>query len=50
MLSWPATEIEMVNLYRAVEHVFARHHETQRMADPPGRGLAYTEYLGETDR
>jgi hypothetical protein len=40
----------MVNLYRAVERVFARHHETQRMADPPGVGWLTPSSLGETYR
>ena len=40
MLSRSATKIEMVDFHRAVEHVLARHHEAQRMTDPPGRRLA----------
>jgi hypothetical protein len=40
----------MVNLDCAVQHVLARYHKTQRMTDPLGRGLTYTERLGETNR
>lgn len=34
----------------AVVHVLARHHETPRMTDPPGRRLANAKRLGKTDR
>ncbi|CDX35396.1 hypothetical protein MPLSOD_220004 [Mesorhizobium sp. SOD10] len=33
--------MEMVDLHRAGEHVFPRHHETQCMSHPPGRWLAH---------
>jgi len=30
------TEIKMVDLHRAIEHVLSRRHETQRVSHPPG--------------
>jgi hypothetical protein len=42
--------MEMVDLNRAVEHVFPRHHQPQCVTHPPGRRLAHAKDLGEPDR
>lgn len=50
MLLGAATEMEMVNLHRAIKHVLARNHQAQRMPHAPGGGLAHPESLGEANR
>lgn len=50
MLSGASTEMEVVDLHRAGEHVFPRHHEPQCMSHPPGRRLASAKGLGEPHR
>lgn len=50
MLSRSPTEMEIVNLDRAVEHVLPRRHETQRVSHPPGRRLAHPQSLGQAHR
>ena len=49
-LSGTSPEMEMVDLNRAVEHVFPRHHQPQCVTHAPGRRLAHSKDLGEPDQ